>query len=105
MIESSRSDVAKTLHDLIDEPISPVMTYQQIVNYIISDMGTAVEINAKQITAILRAKGLTQYGKLKFKGDTVRPWVLVKNYKLTKEEVRNELEKCEELQEKVAGGT
>ncbi|SPP31677.1 hypothetical protein ARAF_0819 [Arsenophonus endosymbiont of Aleurodicus floccissimus] len=104
MKESGRSDVAKTLHDLIDAPISPVMTYQQIVNFIISDMGTAVEINVKQITAILRAKGLTQYAKLKLKGKTVRPWVLVKKRNLTNEEVRIALEKCEELQEKVGGG-
>ncbi|WGM00043.1 DUF5906 domain-containing protein [Arsenophonus nasoniae] len=105
MIESSRSDVAKTLHDLIDAPISPVMTYQQIVNFIIGDMGSAAEINAKQIAAILRSKGLTQYGRLKFKGDAVRPWILVKKRKLTNEEVRIALEKCEELQEKVTGDT
>ncbi|WP_119711455.1 hypothetical protein [Arsenophonus endosymbiont of Aleurodicus floccissimus] len=73
MVESSRSDVAKTLHDLIDDPISPVMTYQQIVNFIIGDMGSAVEINAKQITAILIAKGLVQCEKIKFKVETVHP--------------------------------
>lgn len=101
MIESGRSEVAKSLHDLIEAPITSVMTYQQIVSFIINEVGLEAEINSKQITAILRAKGLTQYEKLKFKGDTVRPWLLVKNCKLTKEEVRAELETCEKLQNQV----
>ncbi|OTA14619.1 DNA primase [Xenorhabdus vietnamensis] len=98
MIDSSRTDADKVLFDLLADPPVAVMTYQQIVSYIVAELGLDTDINPKRVSGILRSKGLGQTGAIKFNGKTERPWILVKNRKLkSNDEIRTELEVCEKL--------
>ncbi|MBD2782520.1 DUF5906 domain-containing protein [Xenorhabdus szentirmaii] len=98
MIDSSRTDADKVLFDLLADPPVAAMTYQQIVSYIVSELGIEADINPKRVSSILRGKGLGQAGAIKFNGKTERPWVIVKNRKFSSnEQIRTELENCEKL--------
>ncbi|CCW29234.1 hypothetical protein XNC3_1220004 [Xenorhabdus nematophila F1] len=98
MIDSSRTDADKVLFDLLADPPVAAMTYQQIVSYIVAELGLDADINPKRVSGILRSKGLGQAGAIKFKGKTERPWIIVKNRKLkSNDEIRTELENYEKL--------
>ncbi|KOP31935.1 DNA primase, partial [Xenorhabdus sp. GDc328] len=97
MIDSSRTDADKVLFDLLADPPVAAMTYQQIVSYIVAELGLDADINPKRVSGILRSKGLGQAGAIKFEGKTERPWVLVKNRKFSNEQLRTELESCKKL--------
>ncbi|MGJ0578037.1 DUF5906 domain-containing protein [Xenorhabdus bovienii] len=101
MIESGRSDIEKALLDLLENPLTPAMTYQQIVTELVKEIGLDSQFNDKQIAAILRGRGLRQAERLKIEGATVRQWILEKNCKFERQELKTWFETCEKLQNSV----
>lgn len=98
MIESNRSDVETTLIEILENPPAPAMTYRQIVNAILAEAGTDVEINQKHVTRILKDRIKRETVKLKVDGDAVRMWLLAKNRNFSNEELRKIYKDCEILQ-------
>lgn len=98
MIESNKSDVEAALIDILDNPPTPAMTYQQIVNSILAEAGMDVEINQKHITRVLKERTKREPVRVKIDGFVYRIWILVKNNEFSNEELREIYKTCEILQ-------
>ncbi|OMQ26888.1 DUF5906 domain-containing protein [Serratia oryzae] len=99
MIESNKSDVEVAVLAVLENPPVPAMTYQQIVNEIIKEVGIDAEINQKHITRILKEQTKRPATELvKVNGIGYRFWILVKNSKFSNDELRAIFETCEKLQ-------
>lgn len=98
MIESNKSDVESALIEILDNPPAPAMTYQQIVNAILTEAGMDVEINQKHITRVLKERTKREPVRVKIDGFVYRIWVLVKNNEFSNEELREIYKTCEILQ-------
>lgn len=98
MIESNKSDVESALIGILDNPPAPAMTYPQIVNAILAEAGTDVEINQKHITHILKERTKHEPVRVKIDGFAYRIWILVKNREFNNEELREIYKNCAILQ-------
>ncbi|WP_218065769.1 DUF5906 domain-containing protein [Escherichia coli] len=98
MIESNKSDVEAALIDILDNPPTPAMTYQQIVNSVLAEAGMDVEINQKHITRVLKERTKREPVRVKIDGFVYRIWILVKNNEFSNEELREIYKTCEILQ-------
>lgn len=98
MIESNKSDVEAALIEILDNPPAPAMTYQQIVNAILAEAGTDVEINQKHITRVLKERTKGEPIRVKIDGFVYRIWILVKNNEFSNEDLREIYKACEILQ-------
>ncbi len=65
MIESNKSDIEVAIITLLENPPVPAMTYQQIVNEVIKEIGLEADINQKHITRILKERTKRPATKLK----------------------------------------
>ncbi|MDR5611254.1 MULTISPECIES: DUF5906 domain-containing protein [unclassified Arsenophonus] len=99
MIESNKSDIEVAIITLLENPPVPAMTYQQIVNEVIKEIGLEAEINQKHITRILKERTKRPATKLvKIKGIAYRFWILEKNREFSSTELRGLFETYEKLQ-------
>lgn len=102
MIESNKSEVETALISVLEDPPVAAMTYRQIVNEIIKDVGLDVKINQKHITRILKERTKRSATELiKVKGIGHRFWILEKNSDFSKDELRKMFEKCEKMQNEI----
>ncbi|MFB9087223.1 primase-helicase family protein [Erwinia tracheiphila] len=98
MIESNKSDLEAAVISVLESPPAPAMTYQQIVNEVIKEVGLDAEINQKHITRILKEKTKREPVRVKVDGIAQRFWLLEKNCEFSNEELRDIFETCENLQ-------
>ncbi|CDG49237.1 hypothetical protein [Serratia symbiotica] len=99
MIESNKSDIEVALISVLENPPVPAMTYQQIVNEVIKEVGLDAEINQKHITRLLREKTKRPATDLvKVKGVGHRFWILEKNCDFSNDELHEIFETCEKMQ-------
>lgn len=98
MIESNKSDMEVALISVLENPPVPAMTYQQIVNEVIKEVGLDAEINQKHITRLLREKTKREPVRVKVGGIAQRFWLLEKNCDFSNDELREISETCENLQ-------
>lgn len=98
MIESNKSDVEAAVLAVLENPPVPAMTYQQVVNEVLKEVGFDAEINQKHITRILKEKTKREAVKVKVDGNTLRFWLFEKNREFSNDELRAFYETCEKLQ-------
>lgn len=99
MIESNKSDLEAAVISVLENPPAPAMTYQQIVNEVIKEVGLDAEINQKHITRILKERTKRPATDLvKVNGVGYRFWLLEKNRQFSNDELRMAFETCENLQ-------
>ncbi len=101
MIESNKSDVETAITAVLENPPVAAMTYQQIVNEVIKEVGLDAEINQKHITRILKEKTKREPLRVKVDGSTQRFWLIEKNCDFSNEKLRQMFETCEKLQNQV----
>lgn len=98
MIASNKSELETEILRLLDNPPVPAMTYQQIVNEIIKELGLDAEINQKHITRILKERTQREPVRVKVNGVAQRFWLLEKNCEFSNEALRRIFDHCEKLQ-------
>lgn len=98
MIESNKSDVEAAVLAVLENPPVPAMTYQQVVNEVLKEVGFDVEINQKHITRVLKEKTKREPVRVKIDGNTQRFWLFEKNNDFNNEKLREMFETCEKLQ-------
>lgn len=104
MIESNKSDLETAVISMLENPPTPAMTYQQIVNEIIKDAGLEAGINQKHITKILKERTKREPVRVKIDGATQRFWLLEKNCAFSNTELRKIFEDCENMQNQLWKG-
>lgn len=98
MIESNKSDVEAAVLAVLENPPVPAMTYQQVVNEVLKEVGFDVEINQKHITRILKERTKREPVRVKVDGVAQRFWLFEKNSEFSNEKLREMFETCEKLQ-------
>ncbi|WP_228351031.1 MULTISPECIES: DUF5906 domain-containing protein [Limnobaculum] len=99
MIESNQTDTEKLLLELLSDPPYPAMAQHQIFYELRQRGGIDFILDegvAKKVLQNSSAQWLTYQPRVN--GVQVRPWLLVKNNKLSNNDIKTAMETCEKLQ-------